>query len=161
MPENAVWPTDDNGKPVERRSIPIHLLTYVDEKLEHHAKEIKGIVVGHTSEEMDRYEEIITIIKAHREEMDARYNTLLRSIDSYTDKVERVHEHLSEAFLTDKKGRPDFQGHAHAHEAWVEEAKQAKELRAYIQKVVLATAAVAIGSWLLAVVWPAVLQGPK
>jgi len=94
-------------------------------------------------------------------ETNGRIDQLMRSIDSYTEKTEEVFTALGDAFPTDRRGKPDFLGHANAHQHWMEEAKESKELRAYIKKVVLASAAVAIVSWLAVVVWPAFLQGPK
>lgn len=136
----------DGWSGTERRSIPIHVL-------------------NHVSEVMDKFREEETARHAKLEGMIADTNTrideLMRSVDTYTDAAEKVFNALGEAFPADRRGKPDFAGHANAHERWIEEARESRELRAYIKKIVAASAAVAILSWLAVVVWPAFLQGPK
>jgi hypothetical protein len=137
--QNRGWSGD------ERRSIPIHILTHVSEVMDRFR-----------DEETQRHEKLENMI----DNTNGRIDQLMRSIDAYTEKTEEVFVALAEAFPVDRRGKPDFIGHANAHEHWITEAKESRELRTYIKKVVLAAAATAITSWLVAVVWPAFLRGP-
>ena len=141
--------------------IPEPIATHIEKKFADHAKEIKAIFKEHTGEEMERYQEILDLIDAHRKESDNKHKAIMDSLNSYTDKTEKVYEAFDEAFPCNSKGKPDFAGHANAHMSWMEEAAATKELREYIKKVVIGAGAIALCSWLWAVVWPAFLNGPK
>ena len=141
--------------------IPEPIVSHIEKKFADHAKEIKDIFKKHTGEEMERYQEILDLIASHRDDTERKHKAIIDSLTSYTEKTERVYEAFEQAFPADKKGRPDFAGHAKAHDSWIEEARATKELREYIKKVVIGAGAVALCSWLFAVVWPAFLAGPK
>jgi len=148
----------------ERRAehlIPAPIASHIETKFIEHATKIERIFQEHTGEEMERYQEILDIINSHRIDTENKHKSIMDSINSYTDKTERVYEALEQAFPTNRNGKPDFSGHAKAHESWMEEAKATKELREYIRKVVIGAGAIALCSWLWAVVWPAFLHGPK
>ena len=149
---------------IERRVdhlIPAPIASHIEQKFAEHANKIERIFKEHTGEEMERYQEILDLINSHRDDTDRKHKTVMESLSAYVDKTEKVYEAFDQAFPADKKGRPDFSGHAKAHDSWIEEAKATKELREYIKKVVIGAGAVALCSWLFAVVWPAFLAGPK
>jgi len=81
------------------------------------------------------------------------------SFNSYSDKAEKIHEAFTEAFLLNKQGKPDFYGHAKAHESWVEEAAENKKMRQDIFRTVLGAMTIAVGAWLWAVIVPALRGG--
>ena len=148
----------------ERRAenlIPPPIASHIEGKFLEHAKHIERIFSAHTGEEMERYQEILDLIASHRDDTEKKHKAIMDSLSSYVDKTERVYESFEQAFPHDKKGNPDFVGHANAHESWIAEAKATKELREYIKKVVIGAGAIAVCSWLWAVVWPAFLSGPK
>jgi hypothetical protein len=152
------------NNPVERRTenlIPAPIVSHIEQKFSEHANKIERIFKEHTGEEMERYQEILDLINSHRDDTERKHKTVMESLSAYVDKTEKVYEAFEEAFPTDKRCKPDFAGHAKAHESWMDEAKATKELREYIRKVVIGAGAIAVCSWLWAVVWPAFLNGPK
>lgn len=129
----------------ERREIPFHLVNYMDEKLKAHTAEIKGIVDGHTGDEMKRYQEILGSvgdIKGDIEsrfrsvlvEMEERFSALGGSIDAYMSDVEALYNAVSQAFPKDEDGKPDFKGHAKDHKIRMENAEKHEQLMAYVDQ---------------------------
>jgi len=145
----------------ERRGIPIHILNHVDERLGQHSFRIEKLLMDHTDDEMERYQEIISRIDRNSEDSQRRHEATAKAIVDHMSKTDMIYEHLIEAFPPDDRGKPDFIGHATAHKKWITEAKDTKELRAYIQKVVLAAATVGVAGWLLSLAWQGFLMGPK
>lgn len=109
---------------------------------------------------MERYEEILKQIEANNSGAEKRFACLTKKIELHTEQAEKIFDALTEAFPSNKSGKPDFSGHARAHESWIREAADSKELRAYIQKVVLAGIALAVASWAGLLIWQGVLHGP-
>lgn len=147
---------------LERRSesIPAAVVTHIENKFYAHAAEMRKVFMDHTAEEMERYEEIISKIDKNAEESRERHKDLHDLVKGNCDQIKWIVGALTDAFPADKRGNPDFSGHAKAHENWIEEAKSTNELKAYIQKVVLAAALIAVGSWVAALIWQGVLNGP-
>jgi hypothetical protein len=151
----------------ERRGIPVEVLNYVKTIVAEETSEIKQafddhrrVFEAHDRGEMVRYD---TIIRNQREFADAaeeRYSQLIKSVDSYTQKGEDFHEHIREAFLVNRHGKPDFIGHANAHEAWMTEASENKRMREFIRKTVIGAAVTGVGSWVIMLMWSGILQGP-
>lgn len=151
----------------ERRSIPIHILNHVDERLGVHAERVEKAFVEHTAEEMDRYTdirndytELRSILNEHRAESSRKHIELCKSFDAFSDRTEMIYTNLNEAFPTDRNGKPDFHGHAKAHEAWIESSKETKELVAYVKKVVVAACSMGLVSWITFLMWEGILRGP-
>lgn len=130
---------------------------------------------AHVKDEMERYEDIIDKqdqlenklahierrMEDQYDQMSARFANLSTSINVFIESNGEFMKSMRRAFPRDDTGEPDFDGHRTAHLAWIQDSKDGKELKAYIQKVVLAAGAIAVVSWLWAVVWPAFLHGPK
>ena len=130
---------------------------------------------NHVKEEMDRFEEFVdkqdqfeNKLSHIEQRMEDQYETLGARVSNLSTSITAFMEHHGEfiksirkAFPKDEEGNPDYDGHRSAHLAWIKDSEDGKELKKYIQKVVLGAAAVAVVSWLWAVVWPAFLHGPK
>ena len=141
-------------------AIPFHVVKHIDDRLDSHILKVEKLFSDHTRDEMDRYAEILRKIESNNEGAEKRFAGLSGVVKESVEKTERTYEAFAEAFPLNKHGKPDFTGHAKAHESWIEQAVESRALRAYIQKVALAAAVVAVGSWVLVLVWQAVLHGP-
>jgi hypothetical protein len=147
----------------ERRSDPqisLAVMSHMEDRLTAHAVQMERKFDNHTRDEMERYSEILALIAQSNTDHNERHKALLQSVESHMDKTAEIYEHFVEAFPTDKKGKPDFHGHAAAHESWIESSKETKELLGYVKKIVLASAATALVSWITFLIWNGVLHGP-
>lgn len=144
----------------ERRSIPIHIINVMEERFENHAGHMERMFTDHTTNEMERYKEILDEIELTRRASADRHQMLVDSITSYMGKTELMIAEFSSAFPKTKDGKPDFHGHANAHDSWIEESLARKEFFAHIKKVVAAAAILVVGSWVGVLVWQGILHGP-
>ena len=149
----------------ERRSLPVHVLNFIEDKIMAHASEVHQTLASHTDDEMDRYDQIINKINANdaksesrHDETQSRLNHLSQSIENFLAEQELFHSAIKRAFPKNEDGQPDYDGHRGAHLAWINDSKEAREFKLYVQKVVGAAVAVGLVGWLWAVVWPAVVQ---
>jgi hypothetical protein len=145
--------TPPNWAGDERRSIPVHLINYIDEKLAEHTAAVEELMTR-------RYDEILASQERAEGHMEKRHTELIKSLQSYATKAERVHENLGDAFLVNKKGQPDFSGHANAHEAWVKEAEESRKMRTFVKQIVVGAAVSTVGSWVILLMWKGLLLGP-
>lgn len=135
----------------------------VDQEL----SEFSRVLLDHTDDEMGRYSEVLNKIDAHVRE-DARQHLELRDeIRSIGAKVDQSLQAMSSfvssvtrAFPKDDEGKPDLDGHRSAHLAWISHSKDAKDMKQYIQRVVLGAAAVAVLSFVTVASWSAFIKGP-
>lgn len=140
----------------ERRSIPIHILNYLDERLGTHAEQIENIFVTHTKDEMERYKSIEDSIETHAIESQKRHAEIMEVISHFNGKCRDVHS----AFLLRKDGSPDFEGHAKAHESWLTRATWRHTFKNNLFNKVGEVLAIAATLWVLHVIWEAFLKGP-
>ena len=117
------WPGD------ERRSIPIHILNFVDEKMESQTKQIKDIFEDHEIKEMARYSSIEGDVKDLKND----FHILTSNITSFMDRTTEFHTDVKAAFPKNEDGNPDFGGHASDHKHRISTADQDKEVMAYIR----------------------------
>ena len=141
----------------ERRSIPIHILTYVNERIDARFNEVKQLFVDHTTDEMERYGTIIHSIEESRKASEERHHELINQLT-----VQIGHQKLIEsAFLKNQEGDPDFSGHHYDHYKrktfldWWNSVKDKAITR------VVEYASVAVFAWLVFMVWKALLAGPQ
>ncbi len=172
MTSTTVPPQDWSG--AERRSLPIHIINWVKDEVKDSTASMEALLKAHTEDEMDRYDQIIRQIRDNNTKSEERHDVtqsfvqsnqakiehLQQSITSFMDGTADFHAAIKRAFPKDTEGNPDYDGHRGAHLAWIDEAKESKELRGYIKKVVLGAAAVALTSWLTLLIWQGVLLGP-
>jgi hypothetical protein len=158
----ATWHGD------ERRSIPIHLLTYIKEVVTEETKEIKDAFAQyrkdfamHDADEMARYDQILKNQQRNADAAEKRYSELIRSVEAYAEKAEKFHEDVRGAFILNKHGKPDYAGHANAHEAWIRQAEENRKFMADIKRAVVIALSIGVGGWLLSLAWAGVLVGPK
>ena len=147
----------------ERRydpQISLAVMSHMEDRLTVHAVQMERKFDNHTRDEMERYSEILALIAQSNNDHNERHKALLHSVESHMDKTAEIYDHFVEAFPIDKKGKPDFHGHAAAHESWIESSKETKELLGYVKRIVLASAATALVSWVTFLIWNGVLHGP-
>jgi hypothetical protein len=133
-----------------------------------HLGNFKTMLEAHTTEEMDRYDQIINKINANEQRSTDRHDEtheriahLTHSVESWMNGNGEFIEAIKRAFPKDKEtGKPDYDGHRTAHLAWIEDSASSKELKGYIKKVILGAAAVALTSFATIALWAAFLKGP-
>lgn len=140
----------------DRRSIPLHILNYVDERLETHTDKIYNLLADHVKEEMSRFDEIKDGIRESEERQEHRHSSLIQSITAYMQKQELI----DLAFLADRHGQPDYQGHRSDHEYRKAAADWWQKVKGTVTIKVLEWASVGFFAWLMYVVWEAFLRGP-
>lgn len=140
----------------DRRSIPIHILNYVDGRLEEHTKRIYDLLQEHVSEEMERYDEILDKIGSSADKAEARHNSLSMSINSYMTKQELIEE----AFLEDKHGKPDYHGHKYDHEYRKQVSSWWAKVKDGVVMKIIEWGGVAFVAWAGYALWDAFLRGP-
>lgn len=109
----------------ERRSIPIHVIQYMDTQV----AEVKRIITGHTDEELQRYMDILKKIDDHAKASEARHNELVDRLTVIAGRQEL----MEQGFPKDDDGKPDFRGHAGAHKNWMKRADDDAKLMDYVR----------------------------
>lgn len=110
----------------ERRSIPIHVIHYMDAQV----AEVKSIITGHTDEELQRFMDILKKIDDHTKASEARHNELVERLTVIAGRQEL----MEQAFPRDDNGDPDFRGHSSAHKNWMKRADDDAKLMAYVRE---------------------------
>lgn len=161
----------------ERRSIPVHVLNHIDERLATHTERVSKVVADHTREEMDRYKEILDKIDAHRADSEDRHGALSDAFAQYASKMDDFCHAISQAFPKDDEGKPDFRGHGQAHASWMANSERDKSLLAYVEtqkqkdedadkdikyykRAVISAVAVIVVLWVGNLIWAGAAQGP-
>ena len=160
--------TETNWQGDERRSSPIHILTYVKEVVTTETEEIKKSFEAyrkefamHDEDEMARYDQILKNQKTNADAAEKRYGELIQTVNSYAEKAEQFHEDVRTAFLINKHGKPDYAGHANAHESWLRQADEQRKFMSDVKRAVIIALSIGVGGWLLSLAWAGVLVGPK
>lgn len=130
----------------ERRSIPIHVLNHIDEKLAQHTERVEAAFAEHTMDEQNRYQAIQETIDQHRMDSERRHEELGRSINAFMERTADLHNDFVSAFPRDTLGKADFAGHRIDHEARIREAAENADFRKDIRKMLMAIAGTVIGS---------------
>ena len=149
---------------LERRSEPqisLLVLEHMEARLTAHHAALLKTLDDHTDDEMERYNEILSLIAQSNSDHQERHKSLLTSVDTHMTQTAKIYESLCEAFPIDRKGKPDFHGHAAAHEAWQESAEATKDLLQYLKKTILVAMVLAVGSWAGVLIWQGFVHGPK
>lgn len=110
----------------ERRSIPVHVLNYMDAQV----AEVKSIITSHTGEELERFMDILRKIDDHAKASEARHNELVDRLTVIAGRQEL----MEQAFPRDDDGSPDFRGHAGAHKNWIKRADDEAKVMAYVRE---------------------------
>lgn len=140
----------------ERRGIPIHVLNYIDKRLDTRIEEVKQLFLDHTREEMDRYTEILQKIEDSRTASEERHATLIQQLT-----VNIGHQKMIEtAFLKTENGDPDFHGHHNDHHQRKKFADWINRLKDKAITRVVEYASVAAFVWFAYMVWAGILKGP-
>ena len=124
----------------ERRSIPIHILNHVSDRLSEHTNKVEETFRRHTEEEMERYEDILQTASNIDEKLDAhikasedRHTATNQMFLSYAEKMDKMVEGFLSAFPKDADGKPDFRGHNKAHVGWMEGSDRENKLLDYVE----------------------------
>lgn len=149
--------TEDAWRGDERRAIQVHIINYIDERLNVHTAKVEQLMKDHVGEEMARYSEIIELIEKKDKASEDRHYALVQSITAYTGHVEMVQA----AFLEDEKGRPDFEGHRYDHDKRKRFAIWWAGVKDKAITKVIEWGALAFVVWVVHSMWEAFLKGPN
>ena len=147
--------TDWQGE--ERRGIPVHVLSYIDQKLEAHAEKVETLFRDHVGEEMSRYQEIIELIEDKDRRSEERHLGLVQSIHAYMGNVEL----MQAAFIEDSKGNPDYRGHRNDHDKRKRFGEWWDTVKDKAITKVIEWGALAFVVWVVHSMWEAFLKGPS
>lgn len=145
----------------ERRSIPVHILNYMDERLAFHTQNVEELFNGHTKDEMVRYDLILKMIADNGEKSQARHNELVDALAEYTVNMDVKCRNVLSAFIKDESGAPDFDGHRQDHDKrkrfgdWWMRTKDSA-LSKFVE-----WGALAFLIWVIHSMWEAFLKGPN
>lgn len=105
-------PKDWDGE--ERRGIPIHILNYVDTKMDDHLAKVQALV-EENNQHVDKW----------NKDAEERHNQLTHQLSILIGKQELINT----AFVEDHRGEPDYHGHRHDHLERKTRAEKFKEWR--------------------------------
>lgn len=165
MSDTAEW----HGE--ERRGIPFHILTYIDERLKAHVDHVEKIFTDHTREEMERYGEIMDLIQGNREktaseiaELNAnaqkRHESLVQSLQAYSDGMNHKCQDVTSAFVKGPDGQPDFAGHRADHDRRKKFGDWWDSIKDKAVTKVVEWGALAFVVWVAHSLWESFLKGP-
>lgn len=161
------------------------------ERRENEVETLRREMAEHAEEEMKRYAEIVDMqdrlevkVEAYNKESEARHTEtqqqlgeISRSIEALARESQSFYASVRRAFPKDDDGDTDFSGHRKAHDAWIAQAKEDRELMAYVRlersekdewnrtwkhvKVaLLASVMLAVVTYIGIATWAALLRGP-
>lgn len=172
IPDTAEW----NG--AERRGIPIHVLNYMDERLQAHVEHVEEIFNAHIKDEMARYNDILETIKRNREQTAAeisaiaeeieelntnaqrRHDSLVQSLNAYSDGMNHKCQDVTSAFIKGPDGLPDFEGHRNDHDKRKKFGDWWDNVKDKLLTKILEWGALAFVVWVAHSLWEAFLKGP-
>jgi hypothetical protein len=132
-----------------------------------HECKLEHILMQHTSEEMERYTEIMNKIDDNdassinrHHETQSRIDALSQSINAFISSNQEFMNGVRKAFPRDDDGSPDFTGHRNAHQNWIANDKRQEDLMTYVKKTVLGAAATAVAGFIVVATWAAFVRGP-
>jgi hypothetical protein len=141
----------------ERRSIPVHILNYMDTRLGEHTTRIEALFQDHVTDEMERYGDIINRIDASAKASQDRHTALVDQITVFTGRVELVEK----AFPESKQGWPDYNKH-HGYHSTVEDKRVWwSSVRDQALKKMFEWGLILLVGWFGIIVWRSLLLGPQ
>lgn len=141
----------------ERRGIPIHILNYVDEKLDVHTQKVEHLMQAHVGDEMARYQLIEEKLERNNRESERRHHSLIQSITAFTGNVEM----MQQAFLRTQEGQPDYIGHFNDHNERAALGLWWKSVKDKALTKLIEWGVVVLAGWIGYSLWQSFLQGPK
>ena len=150
------------------------------ERTNDHLDDFKSMLLKHTAEEMEKYNEIIERLDQTETNLDklTRSQTAMnQSIHAFMTGQEAFISAICRAFPKDEDNKPDYDGHRKAHLEWITDADDEREVMSYVRKkmkedeksdellnytkkVIFAGAAFAVVSFIAIASWAAFLKGP-
>jgi hypothetical protein len=144
-----------NGE--ERRSIPIHVLNYMDHRLGEHTNRIEDLFKEHITDEMERYGDIVNKLESSAIASQKRHSILIDQLTIVTGNTELI----KGAFPKSKEGLPDYNEHHDYHFTWKTRKEWWAGTSSQAVRKLFEWMLMAFVIWMGTVIWQAALQGPK
>ena len=141
----------------ERRSIPIHILNYMDERLKTHTDHIEMVFTNHTADEMERYTAILDKITAGQKAAAERHEAITETLANFNSKCKNVFS----AFLKTPDGDYDFDGHRYDHDKRKKFGEWWERVKGGIAVKVMEWGSLAFIIWVIHSIWESLLKGPN
>lgn len=142
----------------EPPSAPIHLIAYIDGRMREHTQHVEQILRDHVADEMCRFGEIAGGIKAAQtraEELElrnaARHAEIMAMLTTQNKRIDEIEQ----AFLTDHKGDPDYNGHHGDHDTRSKASQRWESLKSSTTANVITWLSIAAIGWLAFALWHA------
>jgi hypothetical protein len=148
---------EKNWNGSERRSIQVHILNYVDDRLKEHTERIEKVFHDHTGDEMQRYGEILNKIDAGQADSKKRHDDVMKILVNFNTKCKSVES----AFLKKPDGTPDYEGHNYDHDKRKRVAEWRAKMKDSAVLKIVEWSSVGLTAWLLHTIWEATLKGPQ
>lgn len=147
--------TEWNGE--ERRGIPIHILNFIEEKIDAAFGKMEHLLHKHIGDEEQQIGAILTQLQHNVKRAEERHDALQASLTCYFDQQQT----LEAAFLKRENGQPDLDGHRTDHEIRASFERWKREVREHVVTRIIEWASIALASWAGYVLWSAFVAGPK
>lgn len=118
-------------------------------------RHIDGKLSAHMNEEDKEIQSIKDDLTEWRLAAEKRHAELIRSLESWTSKVD-----CTTAFLT-VDGKPDLQGHKDDHMTRVQFDQWTKQVKREVTLNVAKVGSIGILTWIMYVLWEAFVKGPR
>jgi len=97
-----------------------------------------------------------SLLAHHVEEENKRY----AAIQAELSEIKDMFSHVNSAFVTDEEAKPDYKGHAAAHQAWIDAQRARRDFWNKMTFELVKYGLLGFLGWLLVqIVWPAIVKG--
>lgn len=114
----------------ERRGIPIHLLSFMNEQVEIHTNKVEKLLNDHIRDEEGQFDEFIKTLHDNNKDSQERHFQLVQQLTA----IAGTQQLMTKAFVVDEDGQPDYRGHANSHKSWIRKADDEDKVMAYVRK---------------------------
>lgn len=140
----------------DHRVIPVHIVEYIDGRLDEHSSRVEKILRDHIKDETEQINLVFKGIKENSNASAERHRVLMDQLLVHAGWQKRVEE----AFLHDERGAPDFNDHYLDHSM----RRKAREwwggVKDKTTTKIIEWTVIAFVSWAGFSLWQSFLKGP-
>jgi hypothetical protein len=141
----------------ERRSIPVHVLNYMDHKLDEHTQRIENLFKEHIADEAQKHSAVIYNLEVSAKASQSRHAALMTQFNMISENIEEINN----AFPKSKEGLPGYEEHHNYHFTWRTRKEWWAGTSNQAFRKLFEWLLMAFVIWLGAVIWQSILTGPK